>query len=72
MITKANNHLQTKEEQERLLNTINSAVRRSLNPDDIMQVAVEQLGQGLGICRCVIYRCGQEDVAVEIHHEFIN
>lgn len=71
-LIKANRSLQDKEERERLLNSITAAVRRSLDPDEIMQVAVEQLGEGLGICRCVIYRCDQDDVAVNINHEFRN
>ncbi len=70
-LIKANNHLQAKEERERLLNAVTSAVRRSLDPETIMQVAIEKLGEGLGICRCVIYRCDQQDAVAEISHEFI-
>jgi len=71
-LIKANRSLQDKEERERLLNSITSAVRRSLDPDEIMQVAVEKLGEGLGICRCVIYRCDQDDAVADISHEFLN
>jgi len=71
-LIKANRSLQDKEERERLLNSITSAVRRSLDPDEIMQVAVEKLGEGLGICRCVIYRCDRDDAVADISHEFLN
>ncbi|MEY2985170.1 MAG: sensory transduction histidine kinase Hik26, partial [Cyanobacteriota bacterium] len=71
-LIKANRSLQDKEERERLLNSITSAVRRSLDPEEIMQVAVEQLGEGLGICRCIIYRCDQDDAVARISHEFLN
>jgi DICT domain-containing protein/signal transduction histidine kinase len=70
-LIKANRNLQDKEERERLLNSITGAVRRSLDPEEIMQVAVEKLGQGLGICRCVIYRCSADDTVATINHEFL-
>jgi len=30
------------------------------------------LGEGLGVCRCLVYRCEESDSAVAIQHEFIN
>ena len=71
-LIKANRSLQDKEERERLVNSITASVRRSLNPEEIMQVAVEKLGQGLDICRCVIYRCDAQDAVAQISHEFLN
>lgn len=71
-LIKANRSLQDKEERERLVNSITAAVRRSLDPEEIMQVAVEKLGEGLGICRCVIYRCDAQDAVAQISHEFLN
>ena len=70
-LIKANRFLTTKEQKERLLNAITTAIRRSLNPDEILQVAVEQLGKGLGVCRCLVYRCEQGDVSATITHEFL-
>ncbi|MBF2056532.1 MAG: GAF domain-containing protein [Cyanobacterium sp. T60_A2020_053] len=71
-LIKANRFLSSKEKKERLLNSVIDSIRRSLNPEEIMQVAVEKLGEGLGVCRCVIYRCQESDHSAEINHEFLN
>ena len=71
-LIKANRFLSSKENKEKLLNSITSAIRRSLDPDEILQVAVEKLGEGLGVCRCLIYRCQEDDLSAEIQHEFLS
>lgn len=71
-LIKANRFLSVKEKKERLLNSITGAIRRSLDPEEILQVAVDKLGEGLGVCRCLIYRCQETDLSAEIHHEFLN
>ncbi len=71
-LIKANRFLSVKEKKERLLNSVTSAIRRSLNPQEILQVAVDKLGEGLGVCRCLIYRCQETDLNAKIHHEFLN
>ena len=71
-LMKANRFLMEKEKKERLLNSVSNAIRRSLDSEEILQVAVEQLGQGLGVCRCLIYRCQESDLNAEIQHEFLN
>ncbi|MGL5034193.1 MAG: DICT sensory domain-containing protein [Microcystaceae cyanobacterium] len=71
-LIKVNHSLSTKEHKERLLNSITAAIRLSLNPEEILQVTVEQLGEGLGVCRCLIYRCEQGDETAQILHEFLN
>ena len=70
-LIKANRSLSIKEQKERLLNSITTAIRRSLDPAEILQVAVEYLGEGLGVCRCLIYRCEQDDFTATITHEFL-
>lgn len=70
-ILKANRSLMNKEHKERLINSITAAIRRSLDTDDILQLAVEKLGQGLGVCRCIIYRCEEADRQATIRHEFL-
>jgi len=70
-LIKANSSLAIKEEKERLLNSVTAAIRRSLNPAEILQVAVGKLGQGLNVCRCLIYRCSEEEKEVKIEHEFL-
>lgn len=71
-LIKANRFLSSKENKEKLLNSVTSAIRRSLDPQEILQVAVEKLGEGLGVCRCLIYRCTENDLNAEIQHEFLN
>ncbi|MDB9417900.1 DICT sensory domain-containing protein [Microcystis aeruginosa] len=71
-LLKANRSLASKEHKERLINSVTAAIRRSLDPEDILQVAVQKLGQGLGVCRCVVYRCKEADINATIEHEFLN
>ena len=71
-LMKANRFLMEKEKKERLLNSVSNAIRRSLNSEEILQVAVDKLGEGLGVCRCLIYRCQKNDLNAEIQHEFLN
>lgn len=70
-LIKANRSLASKEERERLINSITTAIRRSLNTEEILQLAVQQLGRGLDICRCIVYRCQENDDTVTINHEFL-
>ncbi len=60
-LMKANRFLMEKEKKERLLNSVSNAIRRSLNSEEILQVAVDKLGKGFGVCRCLIYRCQEND-----------
>lgn len=55
--------------KERLVNSITTAIRRSLNPQSVLQVAVQELGQHLGSCRCLIYRALATDTQTIIEHE---
>jgi DICT domain-containing protein/signal transduction histidine kinase len=71
-LLKANKSLSVKEQKERLLNSVTSAIRRSLNTEEILQVAVQKLGEGLGVCRCVVYRCRENDSMTTIDREFIS
>ncbi|MCA2654287.1 DICT sensory domain-containing protein [Microcystis sp. M061S2] len=71
-LLKANRSLASKEHKERLINSVTAAIRRSLDPEAILQVAVQKLGQGLGVCRCVVYRCHEADINATIEHEFLN
>lgn len=70
-IIKANRSISKKEEKERLINTITAAIRRSLDTEDILQLAVEKLGEGIGVCRCIIYRCEENSETATIGHEFL-
>ncbi|NET60659.1 MAG: GAF domain-containing protein [Symploca sp. SIO2E6] len=70
-LLKAYRSLSAQEQKERLVNSITDAIRRSLDPEEILEIAVQELGQSLGACRCVIYRCKATDVTAIISHEFI-
>lgn len=69
-LQKAYRSIAAKERQERLVNLITSAIRQSLDPNEIFKVAVEELGQAMQVCRCLIYRCKSTDTETTIAHEF--
>ncbi len=69
-LLKAYRSITAQERKERLVNSITTAIRRSLNPDEIFQVAVQELGQALRVCRCLIYACKASDSQVTIRHEY--
>ncbi|AFY55102.1 putative sensor protein/domain protein [Rivularia sp. PCC 7116] len=56
--------------KERLVNSISTAIRRSLNPREVLEVAVQELGQNLAASRCLIYRAQRADTNAVIEHEF--
>ncbi|NES21631.1 MAG: GAF domain-containing protein [Symploca sp. SIO3E6] len=70
-LLKAYRSLSTQEQKERLVNSITDAIRRSLDPEEILEIAVQELGQAIGACRCVIYRCKATDATAVISHEFL-
>lgn len=63
--------LAAQERRERLVNLITMAIRRSLNPAEIFQVSVRELGLALNVRRCSIYRCKATDATATISHEFL-
>ncbi|MDJ0511177.1 MAG: DICT sensory domain-containing protein [Crocosphaera sp.] len=71
-LIKANRSLASKEHKERLINSVTTAIRLSLDPDEILQIAVQKLGEGLGVCRSLVYRCKESDSTATIEHEFLN
>ncbi|MFQ4147048.1 DICT sensory domain-containing protein [Chlorogloeopsis sp. ULAP02] len=58
--------------KERLVNSISTAIRRSLNSQEILKVAAQELGQHLGASRCLIYRAQASDTQAIIEHEFLS
>lgn len=71
-LSKAYRSIAEKERKERLVNSVTTAVRRSLNPKEILQVAVEELGQVLGAGRCLIYRCKATDTTAQLDYEYLD
>ncbi|KJH70520.1 DICT sensory domain-containing protein [Aliterella atlantica] len=77
-LLKAYGAIAEQELKERLVNSITAAIRRGstggqpLYPQEILKVAVEELGQALSACRCLIYRAGITDETATISHEYLN
>jgi DICT domain-containing protein/signal transduction histidine kinase len=71
-LLKAYRSIFAQERKERLVNSITAAVRQSLNLDEILNVAVQELGQALHACRCLIYRCRVTDSQVTLRHEYLS
>lgn len=71
-LMKANKTLAKKEHKERVINSVTSAIRYSFNSEEILEVAVQKLGEDLGVCRCIIYRCKEGDKIATINHEFLS
>ncbi|NEO25343.1 MAG: GAF domain-containing protein [Kamptonema sp. SIO4C4] len=70
-LMKAYRAIAAQEQKERLIHLMTVAIRRSLDPQKILEVAVEQLGQVLGACRSIIYRCSEKDATATIAHEYL-
>jgi DICT domain-containing protein/GAF domain-containing protein len=70
-LLKAYRSIEEKEKRERLVNSIASAIRRSLNSADILQIAVQELGKATGVSRCLIYQYRQDDRTATIAHEYL-
>ncbi|KOP27594.1 histidine kinase [Hapalosiphon sp. MRB220] len=68
---KAYRSISAQARKERLVNSISTAIRRSLDPHEILKVAAQELGQNLGACRCLIYRAQATDTQAIIEHEFL-
>jgi DICT domain-containing protein/signal transduction histidine kinase len=66
---KAYRTITKKERQERLINTISTAIRQSLNPEEIFAVTVKELSQVFSPCRCLLYRYHPSDKLSPIEYE---
>ena len=71
-LLKAYRSISAQEQKQRLINIISNAMRRSLDPDEIIKVAVQELGEALLACRCLIYQCRALDVTATITHEYLS
>lgn len=70
-LSKAYRAIATQERKERLQNSMTAAIRQSLNPEEVLQVGVQELGQVLKPSRCLIYRAKSTDHLVKLSHEFL-
>lgn len=76
-LLKAYRSIAAQERKERLINSITTAIRKGsatglpLHPQEILKVAVRELGIALAACRCLIYRAQANDDRVAIAHEYL-
>jgi DICT domain-containing protein/signal transduction histidine kinase len=71
-LIKAYRSIAAQENRERLVNLIASALRSSVKPDEILQVAVKELGEAMQASRCLIYRYQASSDSVTINYEYIS
>ncbi|TAF52248.1 MAG: GAF domain-containing protein [Oscillatoriales cyanobacterium] len=69
-LLKAYRSISAQERKERLINTIVSTIRSSLDTGAILDTAVREIGQVLSADRCIIYRCRTLDREATIEHEY--
>ena len=67
---KAYKAIALQEQRERLINSITAAIRQSLNPAEIFEIASRELGSVLEVGRCIIYRVSPQDADVTIAQEY--
>ena len=60
------------ERKERLINSISSALRSSLDPQEVLQITVNELGKLFPHCRCLLYRLSAQDSSVIIECEYVS
>ncbi len=68
---KAYRQIAIQERKERLINSITAAIRCSLDPEQILAIAVTELGQAVGCQCCLIYRCKASDLQARLQHQFV-
>jgi DICT domain-containing protein/signal transduction histidine kinase len=71
-LIKAYRSIAAQENRERLVNLIASALRSSVKPDEILQVAVKELGEAMQASRCLIYRYQAGSDVAPINYEYIS
>lgn len=69
-LIKAYRSIAAQENRERLVNSIANALRRSLKPDEVLQIAVQELGSAMQASRCLIYRYRSGEAST-IDYEYI-
>lgn len=70
-LLKAYKAIASAELKEQLINKIAQAQRNSLDPQEILQITVRELGQIFPQCRCLLYRINSNDTEVTIKYESV-
>lgn len=71
-VIRAYSSIAKKEEKERLLRCLTNAIRRSLDIQEILAITVQEVGEALSACRCLVYRCHADTKTATIKHEFLS
>jgi DICT domain-containing protein/GAF domain-containing protein len=71
-LIKAYRAIAAQENRERLVNLIAGALRSSLKPNEILQVAVKELGEAMQASRCLIYQYQAGEILATINYEYIS
>ncbi|MGF1569842.1 MAG: DICT sensory domain-containing protein [Nodosilinea sp.] len=70
-LLKAYKAIAAQERRERLINSMTSVIRQSLDATEIFEKAATELGQAIQVCRCLIYPCRATDTAVTIEYQHL-
>ncbi|AFZ44417.1 GAF sensor signal transduction histidine kinase [Halothece sp. PCC 7418] len=70
-VIRAYSAIAKKEEKERLLRSLTNAIRQSLDLQEILEITVQEVGEALAACRCLVYRCRPDTTTATIEHEFL-
>lgn len=62
--------LREQAERELLLNRITTSIRRSLDPEDVLQTTVEELGRTLGVDHCYIGLAESDSAEIVVKSEY--
>ncbi len=68
-LLKAYRTIAVQAQRQQLINSICAGMRRSLDPEQILDVMVQELGQIFHDCRCLLYRCEADRTAQPIEYE---
>jgi signal transduction histidine kinase len=70
-LQKAYRSIASQELRERLINSIATTIRSSLNPEEVLGITVKELGNVYNSCRCLLYRFHPTAPAVPIEYESV-
>jgi DICT domain-containing protein/signal transduction histidine kinase len=70
-LIKAYRSIAAQENRERLVNLIAGALRRSLKPDEILNIAVKEIGVAMQASRCMIYCYQMGESSTKIEYEYV-
>ncbi len=64
--------IEAQQKRERLINTITTTIRNSLDPSAVLATTIEELGKTFPGCRCLLYRAQPTDPHIFIDYESVD